>query len=815
MTTTTGLNLTGSGPSATGTDADRASRRRPFRDNPRLILVGIAGLLVALALLVWLAERSAELAPDYLTEVVLYALSAACLTMLLALGLLLARNILKLWVERRRALPFARFRAKLVAAMLGMTLIPSVLVLIVGSELIRDSVDRWLRAPMDDVLASANEIARNYYQDRQAAAVGHASRIASALGARDFAALDGETLRGVVTPEVEVSRIAALEVYRVVRAPTASARASTGAARGSTGSPRPELAEGRPERVEGRPELAEGSQGGPSAPPRLERLLRVTTPTMTADREGGMESVAHRAVAAGEASQVIERTAGEMEVIRAAAVVRARDGARVVGVVALADVLATDVALHSRRINSAYETRNQMRVLRRPLTGVYLSFFLMITLMILFSATWTGVYIAKRITRPVQRLAEGAREIGAGRFDHRIEPETTDEFGSLVDAFNVMAGEVATSQRKLERSRVDLERKNQEVERRRRYFETILERIATGVVSIDASGRVSTINAAAARLLALDASAIGQPGATVFDRADLTPLASVLLSARPGSSDRAAQEVALTREGREVHLAVAATALPGDGAGLEGTVMVFDDVTPLIRAQRVATWRDVARRLAHEIKNPLTPIQLCAERLRRHFVNAPPRARTLVDECTSTIVGEVEALKALVDEFSQFARMPSPRTVSANLNTLLDDTLGLYDGLFPDIAIERTFAAHLPEVRIDPEQIRRVVVNLVDNAIDALRGMLAPGTNGRKGVVIVETHHDAANRVVRLIVRDNGPGIPAADRDKLFMPYFSTKRRGSGLGLAIVRRIVVEHGGTIEVSDNEPVGTRFTIEVPC
>ena len=243
------------------------------------------------------------------------------------------------------------------------------------------------------------------------------------------------------------------------------------------------------------------------------------------------------------------------------------------------------------------------------------------------------MYVARRITRPVQLLADGAREIGAGHLNHRIEPQSQDEFGSLVEAFNTMAGELSTSRRKLERSRKDLERKNLEVDQRRRYIETILERIATGVVSIDADGRVSTINRAAAGLLSLDGSIVGQSAASVFERADLQPLAAVLTKARARTGDRTAEEVALGPEGREVHLAMAATTLPTDAGGVDGTVLVLDDVTPLIRAQRVATWRDVARRLAHEIKNPLTPIQLCAERIRRHFTAAPPESRAIVDEC--------------------------------------------------------------------------------------------------------------------------------------------------------------------------------------
>ena len=235
-------------------------------------------------------------------------------------------------------------------------------------------------------------------------------------------------------------------------------------------------------------------------------------------------------------------------------------------------------------------------------------------------------------------------------------------------------------------------------------------------------------------------------------------------------------------------------------------MLVLDDVTPLIRAQKVAAWREVARRLAHEIKNPLTPIQLSAERLRRHFAGAPPAAKALVDECTQTIVGEVESLKGLVDEFSQFARMPSPRTVPTDLAQLITDTLALYNGIFTDVRIDQRFAPGLPLVRLDPEQIRRVIINLVDNAIEAME---------RRGQIVVETQLDAANSRRPRRRRRRRPGIPPAEREKLFLPYYSTKRRGSGLGLAIVRRIIAEHGGSIDVGDNTPRGTRFTIELPC
>jgi two-component system nitrogen regulation sensor histidine kinase NtrY len=369
-----------------------------------------------------------------------------------------------------------------------------------------------------------------------------------------------------------------------------------------------------------------------------------------------------------------------------------------------------------------------------------------------------------------------------------------------------MAAELASSRRRLERAAVDLERKNREVDGRRRYIETIVERVATGVVSIDPSGRIGTVNPAAMRLLEVDATVAGHAAVDVFRRPDLAPINALLDQAARARTDAFAQEIAIVREGRERHVAAAVTRLTGASGEHEGSVLVLDDVTPLIRAQKVAAWREVARRLAHEIKNPLTPIQLSAERMRRKLATLDSPHSDLVQECTTTIIGEVESLKSLVDEFSQFARMPAPRAVPADLHQLLDDALALYNGLFTEVTFERRFATGLPQVRVDPEQMRRVVINLVDNALEAM---------DRRGTIAIETSHDPANSLARVTVADDGPGIPPEERDKLFLPYYSTKGRGSGLGLAIVRRIVAEHGGSIELTENVPRGTRFTIELPA
>jgi two-component system nitrogen regulation sensor histidine kinase NtrY len=540
--------------------------------------------------------------------------------------------------------------------------------------------------------------------------------------------------------------------------------------------------------------------------PLLERIAEVAASPLPRDyARASADRLAERTLAGSSDARPLERLDSGEELVRAVAPVRSTPNGRVRGLVITTDFLSGQFVARARRMTDAYEDYQQLRVLKQPLAGVYLSFFLTLTLMILVGATWMGLYLAKRITRPVQLLATAAREIGAGHLDHRVVPETTDEFGSLIEAFNSMAGDLATSRRRLERSAVELERKHQDVEGRRRYVETILERIATGVVSVDSAGRIGTVNNAAARLLGVDRSVSGRPVSAVFGRAELKPLAILIDEASRSRTELRPQEVAITRDGREMHLAVMTTPLTRDDGVSEGLVLVFDDVTPLIRAQKVAAWREVARRLAHEIKNPLTPIQLCAERMRRHFSSAPDQTKQLVDECTTTIVGEVESLKGLVDEFSQFARMPAPRAVPTNLHQLLNEALALYNGIFSDVEIRRKFEP-VPSVAVDPEQIRRVVINLVDNAIEAM---------DQRGTIDVDTHHDPANSLVRIVVADNGPGIPPAEREKLFLPYYSTKRRGSGLGLAIVRRIVAEHGGSIDVSDNTPRGTRFAIELPC
>jgi two-component system, NtrC family, nitrogen regulation sensor histidine kinase NtrY len=650
--------------------------------------------------------------------------------------------------------------------MLGMTVIPAVLVLIVGSRVVLTAVDRWFNAPMEEILAGANSIAGDYYQERERIVADQASRLARSLSRIDLGSAEVATVQNVITPEVAGQRVSMVQVYRAVRVP--------------------------------------------NQPPDVVSLVDVASPSMPQGwARAAADRLAARAASGSEASPTpsIEEPMAAGGVLKHVAIAVRNSSGQITGVVVATDYLSGDLEDKARRMSKAYEDYTQLRVLKQPLAGVYVSFFVMVTLLILVGSTWMGLYLAKRITRPVQMLSEAAKEIGAGHYDHRIEHEEGgDEFSSMVEAFNAMATEVAQSRRRLERASVDLERKHDEGEGRRRYIEAILERIATGVVSIDRNGRIGTINPSALRLLELTDEVIGAAAVDVFARPDLAPVNDVLDQAARAKMDSFAQEVALVRDGRERHVVAAATRVAGTDGSFDGTVLVVDDVTPLIRAQKVAAWREVARRLAHEIKNPLTPIQLSAERLRRKLTDVSPPLQELVQECTSTIIGEVESLKGLVDEFSQFARMPAPRAVPTELHAFLNDTLALYDGLFASVEFKKHYDAAVAQVRLDPEQMKRVMINLIDNAIEAM---------GRDGTIVIETSRDKSQSLVRIVVSDTGPGIPAAERDKLFLPYYSTKGRGSGLGLAIVRRIVAEHGGSIDVTDNMPTGTRFIIELPA
>jgi two-component system nitrogen regulation sensor histidine kinase NtrY len=351
-----------------------------------------------------------------------------------------------------------------------------------------------------------------------------------------------------------------------------------------------------------------------------------------------------------------------------------------------------------------------------------------------------------------------------------------------------------------------LQDKHTELEERRRYMETVLEAITTGVVSFDGLGRLTTINRAAARMFDLaEEASVGRLLEEVFRGSEGREIVALVRRAQRMKLGGAAAELTRENDGTRLSLLASATALRGPDGDYAGAVVVFDDLTELIKAQRQAAWREVAQRLAHEIKNPLTPIQLSAQRLRRRLARHSGEEERLVNECTAIIIQEVDGLKRLVEEFSRFARMPALTLRLTDVHPLIESIAALYRESHPALTLVTHHAPGLPLLEVDPDHIKRAVLNLVDNAVDAVSGV---------GEVVIETEFLAESGRVRLVVADNGQGVSADHKEKLFTPYFSTKVAGMGLGLPIVHHIVSEHRGTIRVEENVPRGSRFVIEVP-
>jgi len=428
----------------------------------------------------------------------------------------------------------------------------------------------------------------------------------------------------------------------------------------------------------------------------------------------------------------------------------------------------------------------------------------LLTFLLIFASSWTAFYIARGITAPIKMLAEGSDEIARGNFSHRVEVFAEDELALLVESFNQMSAK--------------LEANANELKERQRYIETVLQSLSTGVISFDSADRVTTINQAAIEMLKLEnadfsnfalSKLVGSENRTVLEK----------LINRAKRVGHATEQTVLMREpadgssetGESVPVALTVTALPDKN----GVVIVIEDLTELINAQRASAWQEVARRMAHEIKNPLTPIQLSAERIAKKIVHGPasePQTSKIteqnikiVKEGTDSILREVSSLKNMVDEFSRFARLPNVKLESGNLNRLIQQTILLYEDR--GVTLESRLFENLPEAMIDEEQLKRVFVNLIENSIEAFDHSQ---TDKR---ILVKTFHDSARGLIIAEIADNGNGIPLSDFPKLFQPYFSTKGRGTGLGLAIVQRIITEHGGKIRVVSNTPKGTKFTIEL--
>ncbi len=477
------------------------------------------------------------------------------------------------------------------------------------------------------------------------------------------------------------------------------------------------------------------------------------------------------------------------------------------GTLYLARLLPNDFSERSADIDTQTQTYAQQKQHLRAYKREILLALMLITLVLLFTTTWVALFLSKQVTVPIQSLAEATREISRGNFDHRIEVHAQDELGTLVRSFNRMTEQLGEGRRQINEFTRSLEQAVEERERRRKLMEAILENIPTGVVSLDSSGEIARVNPAVVTILGESAREARTLPELLGEDAARAALHLMRRSLRMGAASR---EIEIAAGGRLVRAAVTVSSL-GPRRSNPGFVVVIDDLTGLLQAQKAAAWQEVAQRIAHEIKNPLTPIQLSAQRLLRQLNrNGAPHGEfeKLTAECAGLIEREVQTLESLVDEFSQFARFPSARLGVASVNSIVEGALELFRDRLDGIVIRAELAEGLPPVKADAELLRQVVANLIDNAAEAMEG--SPVRRLR-----VVTRAESDGDAVEIEISDSGHGISPADKGKLFLPHFSTKDRGTGLGLAIASRIVAEHNGTIRVEDNVPVGARFVIRFPA
>jgi len=695
-----------------------------------------------------LAEVGPALGPSHQ---LLTLLTLAIVVLSTGVVFVLVRNLVRLIVDRKRGILGAKLRTKLVFFFLALVLLPAFLLSFGAATFIKKTVEGLLHMPVEEVARQAKEIVKESGRREESRVVDHAKLLAGEI-AQHPATLAGDGLA------VALIQWRQREGFDLAAYVAADGRESIDAAAPAGGAPFDATLR--------------------SAAARIALTAARTNTTVFEPIPVGGAVVLFGAAPA-------ERPG-------------AARGAAVVG-----EIVQRATADRLQSIEAADRAYDEFRGKRRDLLRLYYSIICLVGLATVFVSSWIGFYVSRRITVPLEQVAAASREISQGNLGVRVAASMGDEVGMLVDAFNEMAGELQENREVITRGTADLRRTNRALEERRRYIETLVAHLSTAVLSIDGDGRVTTANPAVSKMLGL-AVAPGDDLQAALNAGGLEPLASLLREMVEVSTRSLRREMVLEPSGARLTVSVQVSPLFGGQGDDLGTLLMVEDLTDLLAAQRAAAWREVARRIAHEIKNPLTPIQLAAQRLRKKFSERSEDLGEVVGDSTATIEREVAGLKKLVDEFSLYARMPSAAPEPVDFARVVESVVALYS-VHTGIAWTLTLSPELGVVRVDPEQMRRALINLIDNAVAAMGGT---------GELAVTAEPYSVPGSLRVVVADRGPGIPVAARDHLFAPSYSTKPRGTGLGLAIVQRVVIEHGGTIRVEDNPGGGARFVMEIP-
>ena len=730
----------------------QSERRRRKRESILIVVI-----LVVVALLTFAETRIIHFGADFpiSNTILMFILININLLLLILLIFLVFRNVVKLLYDRKRKVMGAKLRTRLVVAFITLTLLPTIILFFFSINFITNSIEFWFNVPVEQSLLNSLQVGRSLYRHIEENNQFFIERIAYQVETKKQL---GVQKRKALSRYIQIAQRAfnldAIEVY-------------------SSNSQRLTFAISSNLEAEG--------------------LTAISANDLQKDFES-------------EKSRTISENLNIGELIRTIGTIPFGQPHRdAEGFVVVTILIPPNLAENMDSISRGFEEYQQIKLLKEPIQITYYITLSIVALLVLFCAIWFGFYFAKSISVPIKELAEGTRRVADGDLSFSIGQVGDDEIGSLVDSFNKMTRDLRTSREQLELSARMLRQQNIEIEERRRYMEIVLKNVSTGVITMDSRDFITTMNTSAEKMLNLKASEILNKNIKTLLKGQHLRLAEGILQSLNDSIDDAIElPLGLTIEGRPRSFIVYVNILKDEAGNHIGIVMVFDDLTELEKAQRMAAWREVARRIAHEVKNPLTPITLSAQRLKRKY--ATQFKEPVFDECIRMIIDHVEIIRNLVNEFSSFARFPAANLQPCELPPIIEETVALYNEGHPTINFDLTVANKIPVLNIDRQQIKQAMINLIDNAIGVIKN---------SGYIHISLTYESGIKIVRLEVADNGSGISDDQKARLFEPYFSTKKAGMGLGLTIVSSIIADHKGRIRVEDNQPRGARFIIELPA
>ena len=729
----------------------------------RLIRLVILTCLCLLFFLTWL-ERSlvtSDITLPVNSNILLFGIINLNVLLALLMFFLVLRNLAELLFESRQKLLGFKLKTKLVTSFICLSLVPSALLFFVALQFISTSMDYWFNTNIERSLQESLELAQSVLQERKEQVKSESYLIEGLLSKQEISPYNPET------------------IHKTLEAIIAS-------------------------------HLADGPDSLTLISDDLHLEITASVPALAGLTLPKIPLSTLQEARDKKERIILVQDSAQGDLIRCVAQIPMLHLPSQKTILVTTRFIKNEQKERMTLITQGIEDYRQLKQMRKPFKFWILAILLLVTLLIVFAAIWFGFYIARGITEPIDKLAAATRRVAEGDLGFVLEKKADDEMGLLVDSFNTMTTNLTSSNSRLEEVHTALQKSSQESEQRRRYTEIILQNVAAGVVSLDNSGRITTINRFAEKLLHIDKERFlnhHYQEALLKGHAEI--ISGFINKLKITGKTSIEQHLKLSILKERFSLLVNFTRLEDDEGNSLGFVLVFDNLTKLEKMQRMAAWREVARRIAHEIKNPLTPIQLSAQRLRRRYPEILNEENSIFDQCTNTIIKQVDELKRLVSEFSQFARMPKIQQAAADLCQVTRETLFLYQEAHKEIIFTCSETEPIPIFSFDAEQIKRCLINLLDNAVAVLS---IDGTISGTIDIVLSLNEEKESVFIK--IADNGPGIPEEDKTKLFEPYFSTKKTGTGLGLAIVSTIVADHNGYIRVQNNIPHGSIFIIELP-